>query len=178
MFQRVFLHCPWRKRTLQIVTNTKSERVWGCVNAHAKGNLHIYDATTNTEKYIQVTEQHTLPSRWCFSEMPLQDNPMPHRIRFTAWLQGKCAWVLNRPPYSPNQSPIKMCSVLWNIKYNIRLQTVLNLIMSKRICKSLHCVAIYILHNFPPFVGNWDCNLELMEIILKLIIQIIALLRM
>lgn len=37
-----------------------SVMVWGCVSA---GNLHFCEGTINAEKYIQVLEQHMLPSK-------------------------------------------------------------------------------------------------------------------
>lgn len=37
--------------------------VWVCVTADAMGNLHICEVTINAEMYIQVLEQHMLPSR-------------------------------------------------------------------------------------------------------------------
>lgn len=37
--------------------------VWVCVSAHDMGNLQICDGTVNAERYIQVLEQHMLPSK-------------------------------------------------------------------------------------------------------------------
>ncbi|KAL7868504.1 hypothetical protein SRHO_G00098880, partial [Serrasalmus rhombeus] len=36
---------------------------WGCVSAHGVDNLHICEGTINAERYIQVLEQHLLPSK-------------------------------------------------------------------------------------------------------------------
>lgn len=47
-----------------------SVMVWGCVNAHGMGNRHISEGTINAEKYIEVLEQHMLPST-TFSGMSL-----------------------------------------------------------------------------------------------------------
>ncbi len=37
--------------------------VWGCINAHVMGSLHVFEGTTNAERYIKVLEKHMLPSR-------------------------------------------------------------------------------------------------------------------
>uniref|UniRef100_A0AAR2J834 Transposase Tc1-like domain-containing protein n=1 Tax=Pygocentrus nattereri TaxID=42514 RepID=A0AAR2J834_PYGNA len=45
------------------VQKPASLMVWGCVSAHGMGNLHICEGTINAERYIQVLEQHMLPSK-------------------------------------------------------------------------------------------------------------------
>ena len=37
--------------------------VWSWITAHGMGDLHICEGTINSE-YVQVWEQHMLPSRW------------------------------------------------------------------------------------------------------------------
>ncbi len=37
--------------------------VWGCISAYGMGSLHVLEGTMNAERYINVLEQHTLPSR-------------------------------------------------------------------------------------------------------------------
>uniref|UniRef100_A0AAR2M5U8 Tc1-like transposase DDE domain-containing protein n=1 Tax=Pygocentrus nattereri TaxID=42514 RepID=A0AAR2M5U8_PYGNA len=86
--------------------------VWGCVSAHGMGNLHICEGTINAERYIQVLEQHMLPSNQClFQGRPClfqQDNAKPHSARVTtAWLRSKRVRVLNWPSCSPDLSPIE-----------------------------------------------------------------------
>ena len=63
--------------------------VWGCVNAHGiMGNLYICEGTRNAERYIQVSEQHLLPSKQrLFQRRPClfqQGNAEPHNAM---WLQ-------------------------------------------------------------------------------------------
>ena len=45
------------------VQKPASVMVWGCVSASGMGNLHICEGTINAERYIQVLEQHMLPSK-------------------------------------------------------------------------------------------------------------------
>ncbi len=45
------------------VQKPASLMVWGCMSACGMGNLHIWKGTINAERYIQVLEQHMLPSR-------------------------------------------------------------------------------------------------------------------
>uniref|UniRef100_A0A9J7X4E1 Transposase Tc1-like domain-containing protein n=1 Tax=Cyprinus carpio carpio TaxID=630221 RepID=A0A9J7X4E1_CYPCA len=45
------------------VQKTASLMVWGCMSACGMGSLHIWKGTINAERYIQVLEQHMLPSR-------------------------------------------------------------------------------------------------------------------
>ncbi|KAF3689100.1 Transposable element Tcb1 transposase Transposable element Barney transposase [Channa argus] len=86
--------------------------VWGCISAYGVGSLQIWKGTINAENYIEVLEQHMLPSRQClFQERPCivqQDNAKPHTASITtAWLHRRRVWVLNWPPCSPDLSPIK-----------------------------------------------------------------------
>lgn len=37
--------------------------VWGCINAHGIGNLHIYEGAINAEQYKQVLEQYITERR-------------------------------------------------------------------------------------------------------------------
>ena len=85
------------------VQKPASVMVWGCVSASGIGNLHICEGTINAERYIQVLEQHMLPSKQClFQRCPclfMQDNAEPHS---TAWLRCKRVRVLDLPACSPN----------------------------------------------------------------------------
>ncbi len=45
------------------VQKPASLMVWGCMSACGMGSLHIWKGTINAERYIQVLEQHMLPSR-------------------------------------------------------------------------------------------------------------------
>ncbi len=45
------------------VQKPASLMVWGCMSACGMGSLHIWKGTINVERYIQVLEQHMLPSR-------------------------------------------------------------------------------------------------------------------
>ena len=73
--------------------NPSSVMVWGCISAQGMGNLHICEGTINAERYIQVLEQHMLPSKQrLFHGRPClfqQDNAKPHSARVTtAWLRS------------------------------------------------------------------------------------------
>ncbi len=45
------------------VQKPASLMIWGCMSAWGMGSLHIWKGTINAERYIQVLEQHMLPSR-------------------------------------------------------------------------------------------------------------------
>uniref|UniRef100_A0AAY5JYK7 Tc1-like transposase DDE domain-containing protein n=1 Tax=Esox lucius TaxID=8010 RepID=A0AAY5JYK7_ESOLU len=89
------------------------------------GDLHICEGPINVEQYIQVLEQHMLPSRlrlfqrrpWLFQ----QDNAKPHSAHITtAWHCSKRVQVLNWPVCSPDLSPIEN---IWRIMKLKILQT-------------------------------------------------------
>ncbi len=76
------------------------------------GQLACLEGTRNDERYIQVLEQHMLPSRQClFQGRPCvfeQDNAKPHTaVITTAWLRSRGFRVLNWPACSPDISPIE-----------------------------------------------------------------------
>ncbi len=57
------------------------------------GSLHVLEGTMSAERYIQVLEQHMLPSRQLlFQGRPYafqQDNAKPHTAAITtAWLRS------------------------------------------------------------------------------------------
>ena len=55
----------------QQVQKSGSVMVWGCVSALGKSTLHFCDGTINAEKYVEILEQHMLPSR----RHPFQGSP-------------------------------------------------------------------------------------------------------
>ena len=88
------------------VQKPASVMIQGRVSAHGLGNLHICEGTRNAKRYIEVLEQHMLPSgHRLFQEhhcLVQQDNAKPHSARVTtAWLHSKRMWVLDWPAYSP-----------------------------------------------------------------------------
>ena len=96
----------------QQVQKPGSVMVWGCVSALGKGNLHFCDGTINAEKYIEILEQHMLPSRrHPFQGSPCifqQDNAKPHSAHISkAWLRKKGVPVLDWPACSSDLSPIE-----------------------------------------------------------------------
>uniref|UniRef100_A0A8C1DR28 Tc1-like transposase DDE domain-containing protein n=1 Tax=Cyprinus carpio carpio TaxID=630221 RepID=A0A8C1DR28_CYPCA len=85
--------------------------VWGFMSACGMGSLHIWKGTINAERYIQVLEQHMLPSRHrLFQGRPCifqHDNARPHTASITtSWLPENIP-VLAWPAYSPDISPIE-----------------------------------------------------------------------
>uniref|UniRef100_A0AAR2KFA0 Tc1-like transposase DDE domain-containing protein n=1 Tax=Pygocentrus nattereri TaxID=42514 RepID=A0AAR2KFA0_PYGNA len=103
------------------VQKPASLMVWGCVSAHGMGNLHICEGTINAERYIQVLEQHMLPSKQpgTFPEFFQQDVAPPHYgCQVQAFLdeQFPGKWIGRRgpvewPPRSPDLTPLD--SYLW-----------------------------------------------------------------
>ena len=82
------------------VQKPASVMVWGCVNTSGISNLHICEGTIKDEKYIQVLEQHMLPSKQhLFQGRPYlfqQDNAKALSARATtAWLRSKRVRVLD-----------------------------------------------------------------------------------
>ncbi len=99
------------------VQKSASLMVWGCISAYGMGSLHVLEGTMNAERYINVLEQHMLPSRRrLFQGRPCvfqQDNAKPHTAAITtAWLRSRRVRVLNWPAYSPDLSPIEN---IWRI---------------------------------------------------------------
>ncbi len=76
------------------VQKPASLMVWGCMSACGMGSLHIWKGTINAERYIQVLEQHMLPSRRrLFQGRPCNfqhDNARPHTASITtSWLRRR-----------------------------------------------------------------------------------------
>uniref|UniRef100_A0AAY4BIP7 Tc1-like transposase DDE domain-containing protein n=1 Tax=Denticeps clupeoides TaxID=299321 RepID=A0AAY4BIP7_9TELE len=99
------------------VQKPASLMVWGCMSACGMGSLHVWKGIINAEKYIQVLEQHMLPSRChLFQGRPCifqQDNARPHSASITtSWLRRRRIRVLKWSVCSPDLSPIEN---IWRI---------------------------------------------------------------
>ncbi len=99
------------------VQKPASLMVWGCMSACGMGSLHIWKGTINAERYIQVLEQHMLPSRRrLFQGRPCifqHDNARPHTASITtSWLRRRRIQVLKWPACNPDLSPIEN---IWRI---------------------------------------------------------------
>ncbi len=99
------------------VQKPASLMVWGCMSACGMGSLHIWKGTINAERYIQVLEQHMLPSRrrlfqedLAFSNMTMPDHIL-HQLQHHGCVEEGIR-VLKWPACSPDLSPIEN---IWRI---------------------------------------------------------------
>ena len=95
---------PKRKRTdcyQHKVPKPASVMVWGRLSAHGMGNLYICEGTINAERYMQVFEQHMLPSK----QHLFQGHP--------------CVFMHTMPSHILHvlRLPLIMCGTLWSAKY-------------------------------------------------------------
>ena len=99
------------------VQKPASLMVWGCISVYVVGSFHIWKGTINVEEYIELLEQHMLPSTECLFQggprMFQQENAKPHTASITtAWLQRRRVQMLNWPACSPDLSPTEN---IWHI---------------------------------------------------------------
>ena len=104
----------------QQVQKPGSVMVWGCISALVKGNLHLYDGTINAKMYLEILEQHLLPTRWhLFQRHPCilqQDNAEPHYKGMAAEEEGGGAGLRAVPTWPPK----RICGTFWNAKCDNR----------------------------------------------------------
>ena len=72
------------KQEIPLVQKPASLMVRRCIRVYWTGKLHIWKGTISAQRYMQVLEQHMLPSRWHLSQGRLcifqEDNSKPHTL--------------------------------------------------------------------------------------------------
>lgn len=101
--------------------------VGGCVSAHGMGSLHdVINTETpqdiiNTERYLQVLEQDSLPSTQCLiwgrTRLFQQDNAKPlSECITTVWRRSRRVQVLNWNACSPDLLAIESSETVEQLK--------------------------------------------------------------
>ena len=83
--------------------------VWGAFSGNGLRILHTIEGTINTERYIQILQQHVIPLNLPGRNMVFQqDNATPHKSRRTLnFIEENGIELLSWPPQSPDLSPIE-----------------------------------------------------------------------
>ncbi len=93
------------------IRNIKSQfQVWACIWYHNHTELSFIDGNLNSKSYIQVLEQHLLPSMPSTPQFKfIQDNAPSHTAKNTMkWLDEMGVHYINDwPPHSPDLNAIE-----------------------------------------------------------------------
>ena len=124
LFWKKWTQCDHPDCYQQQVQKPGPVMVWGCVSALGKGNLHFCDGTIYAQRYIEILEQHMLPSRrQPFQGRPFQgrifqqEDAKPHSTHISkAWLRRKIVQGLEWPVCSPDVPNIECVVHFWDAK--------------------------------------------------------------